>query len=219
MCAMVLGDSNIYLNHTPRHTSGSLWTEHAATQKDYVLWKKEQIDSIFRKKNLDRECRIYERSRNDKRTGKIYNSVQMLFSWKKYLTILYNRIYIKKNGKSVKKVPYLLKNISTDKHLAIWFMDDASESKTKAKHKDGTKYWKNPYFRLGTYCFTLGECQLIKEWFQQKYNVDPSINMYKHGPILQFSVADTKKLFQYIRVYVNQIPSMQQKFKLCLERY
>lgn len=219
ICAMLLGDSSIYIGTHPRHTSGTLWTEHSKAQEDYLLWKKDQIDNIFRKKKLNRSCKVYHRSREDSRTGKTYHSSSIALGWKTYLTLLHKRIYKKKGNKNVKKVEYLLKNISSDKHLAIWFMDDVSESKSKARHRDGTQYYKNPYFRLGTYCFTQGECQLIKEWFERKYEVSPSINQYKHGPILQFSVKDSRKLFPHIRPFVLQIPSMHKKFKLCLERY
>lgn len=220
ICAMLLGDSNIYISKTSGHTGGTLWTEHSIAQEDYILWKKDQIDSFFRRKNINRSCKVYRRSRTDKRTGKTYHSIQCALFWKSYLSLLDERIYQKDiNNRRIKKVEYLLKNISTDKHLFIWLADDASESRTKSKHKDGIIYYRNPYFRLGIYCFTDGECNLIKQWFESKYKVSPKIHQYKHGPILQFSVADTKILFPHIRPYVSQIPSMKNKFRLCFERY
>jgi len=216
ICSMLLGDGYLRIVDTPRHSSSTFWIEHSQYQMDYLLWKKDQIDSIFQDKNIDRVCRFYSRDRYDKRTNKIYRSCSICLNWRPYLSFLYRKVY---KGDRSKNIRFLLDNISLDKHLAIWFMDDASESKSKAKHIDGTVYFKNPYFRLAMYPQTIGECQLTKEWFQRIYHVYPSINKYKHGPILQFSVADSKRLFPHIRPYVANIESMRRKFSLCLERY
>jgi hypothetical protein len=219
LCAMLLGDASMYINNTARHTSGSFWIEHSSKQEDYLLWKAFLIDSIFEKKSLNRRCRIYRRDRIDKRTGNTYHSILLCLNWKSYFSFLHKKAYRYKDGKIHKNLEFLLNSVSSDKHLAIWMMDDSSESKAKAKHVDGDVYYKNPYFRLAAYCFTDGECQLIKEWFNRKYKVNPSINQYKHGPVLQFNVADTKKLFPHIRPYIVQFDSMKKKFSLCIARY
>ena len=216
LCSMLLGDSYIRISETKGHTGGSFWTEHSQHQYDYLMWKKQQIDNIFKAKGISRECRVYNKDRYDKRTGKIYKSCSSCLSWKSYFTFLRKKAY---RHDRTKNVEWLLKNINSDKHVSIWFMDDGSESRTKSKHITGEVYFRNPYFRLAGYCFTTGQCQLIKQWFEQKYEVSPSINMYKHGPIIQFSVKDTKKLFPHFRPYVSQIESMRNKFRLCLERY
>lgn len=217
ICSMLLGDGYLRISETKGHTSGSFWIEHSQAQYDYLIWKKALIDKAFSNKNLSRECKLYKRERLDKRTSKIYYSCSLCLNWRNYLSFIHMKAY-KHNNKG-KNVEWLLSNISSDKHFAIWFMDDGSESRTKAKHITGEIYFKNPYFRLAGYSFTLGECQLIKQRFEQQYRVSPSINTYKHGPILQFSVADSRKLFPHFRPYIVQIESMKLKFRLCLERY
>jgi len=213
ICSMLLGDGYLY------EKNGTFGIEHSQNQTDYLLWKKTQIDTFFLKKKINRECKYYKRERLDTRTQKTYKSNSILLFWAIYIRFLYKKAYYIKDNKLHKNVEWLLRNISSDKHIAIWFMDDGSESRSKAKHITGEVYFKNPYFRLAAYSFTLGECQLIKQWFTSKYKITPSINMYKHGPILQFSVADSKKLFPHIRPYIVQTESMKTKFRLCLERY
>jgi hypothetical protein len=220
LCAMLIGDGYMSVYDTPGHTAGAFWIEHSSKQLDYLLWKKDQIDTIFRKKGLERHCKLYDRARKDKRTGKTYYTCSLCLSWRSYFKHLYKRIYIRNQGAAnVKKVEYLLKNLTMDKHLAIWFMDDGSESRTKAKHIDGEVYYKNPYFRLATQGFTIGEANLIKQWFNSKYSLTPSITLQNNRPLLQFSVKDSRLLFPKIRPYVVQIESMRQKFRICLERY
>jgi hypothetical protein len=214
LCAMLIGDGYLRISETPGHTVGSFWCEHSKAQYDYMVWKSELLNSFFKHINIDRECKLYTRDRFDKRTGKVYKSCSFCLNWKSYLSELHQKCYIA----SRKNNAYLLSQMTTDKHLAIWFMDDCSESKTKVKHKDGTVYYRNPYFRLAVQNLTHGEVVLTKDWFEKQYNVFPVLGKQKSGYILQFSVNDTKKLFPRIRPYVSQITSMRSKFSLCLER-
>jgi hypothetical protein len=219
---MLLGDAYMrVINKDPKHTVGGFWIEHSRTQMDYLLWKKEQIEKVFVTKNLPQRCKIYTRDRYDKRTNKTYLSCILNLNWKSYLENLNEKVYRLdfQTKKTRKNTEYLLNNISSDKHLAIWFMDDGSESKTKAKHKDGIQYWKNPYFRLATQSLKEGEINLIIEWFKSKYGVSPTKTKQRSGWIIQFSVKDSKTIFPRFRPYVNQIESMRHKFSLCLERY
>lgn len=216
ICSMLLGDGSVYVSGTPGHTGATFWMEHSRAQEDYILWKKHQIEECLRKRGLDRQCRVHHRDRKDRRTGRTYSSVLVGLHWKRYLSILRRKVY---TIESQKRVEFLLKQISTPKSLAIWFMDDGSESRTKAKHIDGAVYYKNPYFRLATQSFTLGENELIRQWFKSNHGVEPNITLQRSGPILQFSVKDTRYLFPLIRPYVIQMESMRRKFRTCLERY
>ncbi len=221
MCAMLLGDAYLRVSvKDPKHTVGGFWIEHSRAQVDYLKWKSDEIDKIFVQKNLPQRCNYYERDRFDRRTNRTYYSSILNLNWKSYLTDLDNRVYTRKHdGSRYKDVEYLLSQISTDKHLAIWMMDDGSESRTKSKHKDGKTYLRNPYFRLATQSFTEGQVNLVRQWFNSKYGVTPSKTKQRSGWIVQFSVADTRKLFPRIRPYVSNLESMRVKFRTCLERY
>ncbi len=221
MCAMLLGDAYLRVSvKDPKHTVGGFWIEHSRAQADYLKWKGDEIDKIFAKKNLPQRCNYYTRDRFDKRTNRTYYSSILNLNWKSYLTDLDDRVYKRKfDGRRFKDVEYLLAQIDSDKHVAIWLMDDGSESRTKSKHKDGTVYYRNPYFRLATQSFSEGQVNLIRQWFGFKYGVTPSKTRQRSGWIVQFSVADTRKMFPHIRPYVSNIESMRVKFRTCLERY
>lgn len=227
LCSMLLGDGSLVVDLCKHRNTDKTQIHyamaHSTKQQDYLKYKVDLIDEIFEKKGLERRCKLHNPYAVKLSNGKTYYAQKAKLSWNRYFQILYPRIYKNKNGKRVKTIEYLLKNISTDKHLFLFFGDDGCEVRSKGKHKDGTKYWHRPKLRLYTNNFTFGEVELLKQWFESNYNVNPMIHHSgkKNGakPIMNFSPKDSEKLFQLIKVYVKQIPSMRKKFWLHLERY
>lgn len=220
VCAMLLGDGYLQISNSPGHTRAEIRIEHSGFQEDYLLWKASLLDKIFEKRNMPKRCRFYSRRRFDKRTKKFYENRLIVLSWLKYFHLLYKYVYTNRSIKFYKNIKFLLENTSTDLHTAIWFMDDGSECKTKARHIDGVVYYKNPYFVLAINSFTSDQAELAKNWFQTRYNIVPKLHYQKSGPILQFGVKETRILFQRIRPYLAQIDSMRNhKFRICFERY
>ncbi len=220
VCAMLLGDGYLQTSDTPGHTRAEIRIEHSGFQEDYLLWKVTLLNKIFEKRDMPKRCRLYSRRRFDKRTKKFYENRLAVLSWRKYFHMLYKYVYSNKDIKFYKNIEFLLNNISSDLHTAIWFMDEGSECKAKAKHIDGTIYYKNPYFILAINSFTDDQAKLVQDWFQNKYSISPKLHYQRTGPILQFGVKETKILFQKIRPYLAQINSMRNhKYRICFERY
>lgn len=206
VCSMLLGDGFI------SSRDYNLGFGHSLKQRDYALWKAELLNSIFRDKNLPRRCKTSMLRHKVK--GKIYPAIHVNLYWKDYFERLQRKIY-----KPKKTVKYLLDQVSEDIHLAIWFMDDGSEERRSTTRKDGSKYVCNPYLRLYTYGFTDGEQNLICQWFESRYHVSPRIVNTAKGAYLRWTVKDSEILFKKMKSYVTQIESMQQKFRLSIERY
>jgi len=225
---MIFGDGSLVVdkcNH--RNTSNILIhysMAHSISQQDYLIYKVDEINKLFEKKDLQMKCNLHSPYKVSLSTnGKTYYAQKAKLHWAKYFRYLYPRIYKDQNGKRIKTVKYLLKNINTDKHLFIMFGDDGCEVRNKSKHRDGKVYFARPKIRLYINNYTFGEAELMKQWFKSKYGVVPYINhsgkMNGSKPILNFSPKDSETLFRRISVYVKQIPSMRKKFWLCLERY
>lgn len=206
ICSMLLGDGYI----------GSRDFEfgfgHSLKQQDYALWKAEKINSIFREKNLPRRCKTKQIDHKVK--GKTYPAIHVNMWWKDYFKRVHAKVYKPKKG-----VEYILRQPLEDIHLAIWFMDDGSETRRKTARVDGTEYTCNPYLRLHTYAFTEGQHNLIREWFSRKYQVEPKLTKTSKGIYIRFTVKDSEVLFKRIRCYLEQVESMRDKFQLSLERY
>lgn len=208
VCAMLLGDGFI------SERDGQFGLAHSPKQLDYLLWKVELINTIFREKNLPRRFHLRKVVYNVK--GKKYAGYQANLYWKDYLRRLYKKAY---NGK-FKNHEYLLSQINSDLHLAIWFMDDGTETRRTSKRKDGTVYTCNPYFRLCTYStFTDGGHIYIVDWFRRKYEVSPRIVNTKKGKYLVFNTEDSRLLFKRMEKYFKDLESMRYKFRLAFERY
>lgn len=196
---------------------------HSHKQEDYALWKAELINSIFREKNLLKRCTVSRTKKTDKNTEKTYFGVYVKFRWAKYFRHLRKWTHRVDKGEVRKDIKYLLSQICSDLHTAIWFMDDGNEKRDKKKRKFGYRY-DNPYYRLFTYSFTAGEQKLIQQWFEKKYDVKPRIlrdTKRRNGKqyYLTFSPEDSKKLFDRLSKYFTQIESMKHKFRLSFERY
>jgi hypothetical protein len=206
LCGMLLGDG--FLSQKEMFGFG-----HSLKQQDYALWKAELINNIFREKNLPKRCKPY--IINHKLKGKIYPAIHVNFYWTKYCKILQERIY-----KPHKTINYLLEQISEDSLdknlcLAIWFMDDGSES----RRISCSGKFCNPHITLHTYAFTEGEHNLIIEWFKKNYGVIAKPCKTAKGYYTRFTASDSKKLIQNIISFIIQTESMRNKFKLCIERY
>lgn len=229
LCSMLLGDGSLVVDRCLHRNTNNFIVHysmgHSTKQSDYLQFKANEINKLFEKKKISRRCKIhtpyavYLRS-----TGKTYHAQKAKLHWASYLKFLYWRIYKNKKGKKVKAIDYLLKNISSDKHLFMWFGDDGCESRSKSKHKDsGNSYYLRPRLKLYINNFTFGEAQIIRQWFESNYDVKPYIHhsgkINGSRPVLAFSPDDSEKIFQRIRVYIKQIPSMKKKFWLHLERY
>ena len=217
LCSMLLGDGCI--SNETKTCAPIFRLHHSIKQKEYALWKAEEIDKIFRKKNLTRCCNIREGKTKDSK-GNWHQTIYIHLAWAKYMRLLRRKTY---DYKGIKNVQFLLKHCVSPKHLAIWFMDDGSEYRQKKKHIDGTEYFGNPILYLHTCSFTEGQINLIIEWFKQKYNITPKIvrTSKKQGskPRLRFVTEDSRKIFNIIRPYVNQFEFMKHKFRSSFERY
>ena len=219
ICSMLLGDGCLYRgqqksgNGNPTSDRYFFCMNHGLQQKDYAVWKAELLDNIFREKNLPKRCTYSLTKKTDHKRNKTYIGIYVKLSWTKYFKHLYKRTHRNKR----KNVEYLLSQCTKDIHTAIWFMDDGTETKYKSRDKS---IWYKPYYKLCTYSFTEGENNLIKQWFENKYQISPRICKDKaylnQNPriYLRFLTEDSEKLFHIMKPYISQIDSMRNKFWL-----
>lgn len=208
ICAMTIGDGHI----TKRERDGALIIEHGASQEDYMHWKADLLDSVFIKKDINRRCR--RRKTIQSCRGKSYDCFRMELYWKDYIgKFLRKRTYTfdKNTGKHKKNIEYLLSQLEDDLHTAIWFMDDGGEMNVD---KSGTSP-RRPWYGLYTCEYTLGQQNLTKEWFRNKYDCDPVITYLSSADChyLRFNRDQAEILFNRFKPYFQQVPSMRNKFK------
>lgn len=230
LCSMLLGDGCLYsakareLSKKHKHPKLKLPDvffafTHSKKQYDYAIWKAELINNIFVEKNSAKRCTISYTKKIDKKTGKKYEGVYVKLRWAKYFRHLRKWTHTVKNGLVCKDVNYLLGQMKSDLHTAIWFMDDGNEKRDKKRGKYG-----NPYYRLFTYSFDKGENKLIQQWFERTYEVKPRILFDRKRPenkqcYLVFSPEESKILFLKLGPYFSKVKSMKYKFRLSFDKY
>jgi len=207
MCAMTIGDGHI------SKRDGALIVEHGASQEDYLHWKADLLDNVFIDKEINRRCR--RRKTRQKCRGKYFDAFRFELYWKEFIgkhlrPKAYRLDY--ERGRHRKNVEYLLSQLQSDLHVAIWFMDDGGEM--------GRRFRANgqqmvPWLGLFTCEFTLGQVNLTAEWFRSRFDCDPTVSYYKQKDYhyLRFPPEQVPVLHQRLSPYFRQLSSMRKKFE------
>lgn len=157
---------------------------HSEKQKGYLLWKY----------NLFKEF-----TKSDIHTSKRKNRLNM-FDFQTLSNRIFNYYYslFYKNGKKIITAEIL--NKLNPMSIAIWICDDGSYC-----NKQGN-------IILCTNCFSLEEHKLIKNYFKEKWNLDPTVGFRdKKYYYLRFKKQDSIKLINIIK---NFIPVKEMFYKI-----
>lgn len=209
----LMGDGGLSKNVTKSKgiRYSSLTIRHSEKQFDYLYYKTKLLNSCTSLKKggvVKDEITVYN--------GKSFKQKAVSFNDIKYFSRLGNRFYIN-NKRSVKN---LLSYIYTDLSLAILFMDDGGIYRRKRKHKDGTQYFLKPSGALNTQAFSYEDNNLIKEWLFSTYGIEANVQKHKKKYYFLWLNKDNMyKAWCIIRKYVKDVPSMINKFDLCVEFY
>ncbi len=204
LCALLIGDGSIYKNSS-RTVYFNL--AHSVRQKDYLIWKVELLRKVLADKGVTPKLSV--RGYYATAAGRKYLSYRSSFCWTKFLPSFYKKAY-----RGRKDYGWLLSQMHSDLHLALWMFDDGNEDRSYQKSRvDGHRIPRNPRFRLSIYEFTEGQANLAVKWFEYHFSITPRISRQKQGPVLRFSVRDSKKLFELIKPYSDQLESMRYKFR------
>lgn len=209
----LMGDGGLSKNVTKSKgiRYSSLTIRHSEKQFDYLYYKTKLLNSCTSLKKggvVKDEITVYN--------GKSFKQKAVSFNDVNYFSRLGNRFYIN-NKRSVKNI---LRYIYTDLSLAILFMDDGGIYRRKKNHKDGTQYFLKPSGALNTQAFSYEDNNLIKEWLFSTYGIEANVQKHKKKYYFLWLNKDNMyKVWCIIRKYVKGVPSMVNKFDLCVEFY
>ena len=171
MCSMILGNSTIH--------DGVFITREPLEYEDYASWKADLLDNIFIDKKLSRRC-----SRRI-----INNTYEFSLKWDFIEKFLHKRCFnLQKNQK---KVDYLLSQMKSPIHLAIFVMDR------------GYKNSKGLWIDLDGY--TKGQINLIWLWLKSRFKIDSK--RYK----TKLRIYNQDKLLELCSDFLNQNQSIYRK--------
>ena len=170
----LLGDASI----RQREQNSCLRISHSIKQGTYINWKHNVLKNfVF--------SEFYKRKR-------ILNNqeVEMVILATKTHPVFnyYRNLFYKNNRKVINK--NVLEHINT-RSLAIWICDDGSFDRTYG------------YIILCTNSYNLDEHRLLKEFFNRKFGLNPTIGLRdKKYFYLRFKKDDSKKLIEFIKPFI-----------------
>ncbi|MDP1695151.1 MAG: hypothetical protein Q8L34_06440 [Candidatus Woesearchaeota archaeon] len=177
-----IGDANV----RQRNKNCMFRVGHTVRQKKYVEWKQEILNH-FKTQGI----KLSQKMLN----GYLINTYNLDINTH-YVFNYFRRLFYDKEG--IKHVTKEILDQINPRSLSIWLCDDGSYAR------------KQKYIIFCTNSFTLEEHQLIKRWFEEKYNLSPTIGFRdKKYYYLRFKVDDTAKLVEIVRPFI--IPSMRYK--------
>ena len=177
----LLGDASI----RQREKNSCFRVAHSIKQENYINWKLNIIKK-FKISEFNKRSRII----NKRMVDMIYLSTNThpIFNY-------YRNLFYKNKRKVINKE---ILNQINPKSLAVWICDD------------GSYETKQGYIILCTNAYTLEEHNLMKEFFKEKFGLDPTIGFRdKKYYYLRFKQEDSKKLIEIIKPYIPE--SMEYK--------
>ena len=210
-CLMGDGGLNKFITQSKGTRYSSLTICHSENQYDYLYYKTALLNKCT---VLNNGGRIKDKLTLYK--GKKFKQKTATFTDVNYFSIIGRKFYVD-NKRSVKNI---LKYVYTDLSLAILFMDDGGIYRRKKKHKDGTQYYLKPSGVLNTQAFSYEDNVLIQKWLLSNYGIEANVQKHKGKYYIIWLNKDNMfKVWCIIRKYVKLIPSMVDKFDLCVEFY
>lgn len=219
--ALLLGDGGFSItNRSTKPSATMIYTCASVKFKDYFEWKKNLfIEAVGKEGSLY----VVE---NSKRESTKNSSDILVYQ---YFDTKFIKPYAKFLLKGLQRnLPKFLLRMNHPLCLAIWFMDDGNCQSSISKHKDGTKYLVKPYFRLATHEFDYSQHEQAVKWFKETWGIEPTIcsqveKRWKDKPYTQYYLTfkrkDSESIWNIIKPYVHQIPSMMWKFRFAVHFY
>lgn len=180
------GDGCITTNEWKKHYYMKI--NHGMPQLEYCKWKA----SLFG--NFAKEPIIINRTFQNKP----YQCCSFATKMFPFFTQLHD-CYIN-NQKHIKKWMFTYLDPLA---ITIWYLDDGDFAVKNQTRADGTKYKHFTGCRLSLGVFYEEECNLIKNFFIEKYNIDPKI--YLEGGKYRrawFNVEKSKRFLSIIKPFV-----------------
>ncbi len=173
----LFGDASI----RQRNKNCCFRVSHSFKQREYIGHKLKILENF----NIS-EFRETKRILNNRNLFMINLSTKTHQVFNYYRNLFYNK-------QGIKEITMKLLNKLNTRSLAYWICDGGSYDN------------KQGYVVLCTNSFTLREHKLIKEFFNKKFNLDPTIGFRdKKYYYLRFKQEDSKRLIEIIKPFILQ---------------
>lgn len=173
-----------------RMTNASVKMKQSVEQEDYLRWKFKELKEHVTERGIKID------SSYQKEMKKVYSAYTFYTHANSDIEAIISQFY---NPHKIVSQE-VLDNLD-EFSVAVWFMDDGTTDWGR-RH-----LWKaNPATSFCTDSFSKAECELICEWFKERWGICPHIrardkSQNPHHRVI-FSTIETPKLFDLIRPFV-----------------
>lgn len=183
---------------------------HALDQLDYLEWKAQQFEIMFGYKP---QVHISQRLNRGTFWVSKHGRIRVIHDW------------FHRSGKKVvtDKIRFMDHPIG----LAMLLCDDGSILKRRKSHVDGSVYYLRPSTMIATHGFAPQEVDVLFDHIRNLCDANGYIDVERkvvRGVKIEyarsyFNVSETEKLWNYVKAYIPQVPSMLKKFSYAIEHY
>ncbi len=145
-------------------SSSSVAFNHGDEQKEYLLWKYNELKNISSANSLKGEPYTTRDSGKECCRWSFYTFANT------DLEICISKFY--QNG--IKEISFELLDSLSPLSIAVWFQDDGTTDWGHRSKIHGIN--SRPTFKFCTDSFSLESCKNIQSWFKDKYNIDTSLS-------------------------------------------
>ena len=195
----LLGDGHVRERIGKTKSSYCYSEGHSEKQSDYLRHKMEMLKGFIAQKTLTPiKPNGFSPIPKVSMTSIVHNDFKKIF----------NLFYQKINDKNIKTIKIQTLELLRPLGLLYWYLDDGYISK------------KNT-IEIATYSFTKEEHVTLKEWLENKFDIQAIItfNKSKNMFLLRFNVENSKKFLSLILPYRNIIPpTIQYKLPILRSR-
>ena len=190
------------ISYSRRNSKGSVEITHTSRNLDYLKFKKEIFEIIDGVK-----CNI--KPKNKITENKTYELFRLTTNNHDLFSTYRDKMYVKESDKRRKLLIKDHLEKMSDLGLFLLYLDDGT---MRVRYYDGTDRIREIKLLLCLDSFKLEELVMMKNWFVERYNIQPNINKHGNGYRLVFSTQKTKDFLNIISKYQDFVPSMKYKF-------
>jgi hypothetical protein len=198
---MLLGNASSQMKKSKSNQlRAELTVSHSLGYEDLLQWKANEIRRLF---DTQIDVRMYQ------------NTVRFSVTKGKRIRVISKWFY--RNGK--KRITDKIRFMNHPVGVSMILCDAGSIKRRKKQHKDGTVYYSAPFIKIAMHAYSCDEIEIFLNHIKKICGAEGGMKKRGGYQDILFNAENSKKLWHYVSPWMPQIPSMQDKFSLMIERY
>ena len=206
----LLGDASSRRRDSGGRMKAEYAINHSLAQADLVAWKAHELGRLYGK-----ELKVH--------WGSSGNRAYFSLTQGRRLRVIHDWFHRGSRKVVTEKIRFMDHPIG----LSMLLCDDGSIRKRKKTHRDGTTYYLKPSITIATHGFDRDSVEKLLRHIERVSGAHGYVNperRWRAGRLaeynrINFNVENSRKLWEYIKLWIPRVPSMMSKFSYAIERF